>query len=49
MASGDHTIIDIEDCKEFIRVGDIMRFKLRYSAILRLTASENVTIKEKGR
>ena len=49
MASGDHTIVDIEDCKEFIRVGDIMRFKLRYSAILRLTASENVTIKEKGR
>ena len=49
MASGDHTIVDIEDCKEFIRVGDIMRFKLRYSAILRLTTSENVTIKEKGR
>ena len=49
MASGDHTIVDIEDCKEFIRVGDIMRFKLRYSAIMRLTASENVTIKEKGR
>ena len=35
MASGDHTIVDIEDCKDFIRVGDIMRFKLKYSALLR--------------
>ena len=48
MASGDHTIVDIEDCKEQIRVGDVMRFKLKYSAILRLTASENVTIEEKA-
>ena len=49
MASGDHTIVDIEDCKDFIRVGDIMRFKLKYSALLRLTTSENITIEEKGR
>ena len=49
MASGDHTIVDIEDCKEQIRVGDVMRFKLKYSSILRLTASENITIEEKGR
>ena len=47
-ASGDHTIVDIEDCKEIIRVGDIMRFKLCYSSIMRLTASENVKIKEVG-
>lgn len=46
MASGDHTILDIEDCAEPLRVGDIVRFKLKYSAILRLTASENVTIEE---
>jgi predicted amino acid racemase len=39
MASGDHTIVDIEDCKEEIRVGDVMRFKLKYSSILRITAS----------
>ena len=49
MASGDHTIVDIEDCKDPIRVGDIMRFKLKYSALLRLTTSENITIEEKGR
>ena len=48
MASGDHTILDIEDCKEYLRVGDIVRFKLKYSAILRLTTSENITIEEKG-
>ena len=47
MASGDHTILDIEDCKEQLRVGDIVRFKLKYSAILRLTTSENVSIVEK--
>ncbi len=47
MASGDHTIVDIEDCREEIRVGDVMRFRLKYSAILRLTASENITVEEK--
>ena len=47
MASGDHTIVDIEDCREEIKVGDVMRFKLKYSAILRLTASENITVEEK--
>lgn len=46
MASGDHTILDIEDCEENLRPGDVVRFKLKYSAILRLTSSENVTIEE---
>ena len=41
-ASGDHTILDIEECKTKPEVGDIIAFKLRYSAILRLTSSENV-------
>ena len=48
MASGDHSILDIEDCKEDLKVGDVVRFGLKYSAILRLTASENVTIEEKN-
>lgn len=42
MASGDHTVMDVEDCSEDLKVGDKVKFKLRYSAILRLTASENV-------
>lgn len=45
-ASGDHTILDVQDCRERLQVGDIVRFKLKYSAIMRLTASENVTIYE---
>lgn len=45
-ASGDHTIVDIEDCSDVICTGDIMRFRLRYSAIMRLTGSENVKVKE---
>lgn len=47
-ASGDHTIADIEECKEKLRVGDVLRFKLCYSSIMRLSASENVNIKEVG-
>lgn len=41
-ASGDHTIVDIEEAEREYRVGDIVKFHLRYSAILRLSASENV-------
>lgn len=42
MASGDHTVLDIEDTGIDLKVGDKVKFKLKYSAILRLTASENV-------
>lgn len=45
-ASGDHTILDIDDCKEVVRVGDIIKLKLKYTAILFLSSSENVTINE---
>lgn len=48
-ASGDHTILDIEDVKEPIKVGDIIRFKLKYSAILRITGSENVKRYERSK
>lgn len=43
-ASGDHTIIDIEDCDSSYEIGDILRFKIKYSAILNLSSSENVDI-----
>lgn len=45
-ASGDHTILDTEDCNVHLKAGDVVRFKLRYSAIMYLTSSENVTIYE---
>ena len=49
MASGDHTILDIEDCKEQLKVGDIVKFKMKYSALMRLSTSENITIEEINR
>lgn len=47
-ASGDHTILDIEDASKEIKVGDILEFKLKYSAILRITGSENVKVHERS-
>ena len=41
-ASSDHTILDIEDVKEDLKVGDIVRFELRYTAVLHLTANKTV-------
>ena len=43
-ASGDHTVLDIEDCNKEIAIGDIIEFKIKYSAILRLTMNEYVNI-----
>lgn len=43
-ASSDHTIIDIEDAKRDIRVGDIMKFTLCYATIVYATNSPNVKI-----
>ena len=41
-SSGDHTIVDIEECDTDYKVGNILKFNLRYSAILNLSASENI-------
>lgn len=43
--SSDHTILDIEDNKDNIKVGDIMEFDLNYSTMVFLTASRSVTLK----
>lgn len=48
-ASGDHTILDIEDCRDIIRVGDVMKFRLSYSGLLYLSSSENVSVNEVDR
>ena len=48
-ASSDHTILDIDDCRDIIRVGDVMKFKLDYSGIMYLTSSENVKVNEVDR
>ncbi|HEY8542158.1 MAG TPA: alanine/ornithine racemase family PLP-dependent enzyme [Pseudothermotoga sp.] len=41
-ASSDHTIIDITDLEKEIKVGDIMRFKLSYGALLRAMTCSHV-------
>lgn len=47
-ASGDHTILDVEAIKDEIAVGDIIEMKLKYSAILNLSSSENVYVMERS-
>jgi predicted amino acid racemase len=41
-ASSDHTIIDITDCNKNYEIGDIVKFKLSYSSLLKATTSEYV-------
>ena len=43
-ASSDHTIVDIEEAKRDIKVGDIMEFTLCYATIVYATNSPNVRI-----
>jgi predicted amino acid racemase len=38
-ASGDHTIVDIEDCKYKYKLGDIMEFNLTYQGVVFSTMS----------
>lgn len=41
-ASSDHTILDIEDVAQELKVGDVVKFELRYTAVLHLTANKTV-------
>ncbi len=41
-ASGDHTLLDVEDARQEVRVGDIIEFGIRYSSGIYLTSSTNV-------
>lgn len=43
-ASSDHTILDIEDAKRNIKVGDILSFGINYASIVYLTNCRNVQI-----
>lgn len=43
-ASSDHTIIDVEDCEEDIKTGDILEFDVNYGSLLYLTNSKNVKL-----
>ena len=41
-ASSDHTIIDVTEMERVVKVGDILRFKMNYSAVLRAVTSPYV-------
>jgi len=41
-ASSDHLILDITDCKDEYKIGDEIRFTLKYPALLQLFTSEYV-------
>ena len=43
-ASSDHTILDIEEAKQNIAVGDILEFDLCYSSLVFTTHSKNITV-----
>lgn len=43
-ASSDHLILDIENCKDHIKVGDIVEFDLCYATMVYATSSKNVHI-----
>lgn len=44
-ASSDHTILDIEDVEEDIKVGDIIEFDINYASMVYVTNCRNVQIK----
>jgi predicted amino acid racemase len=44
MASGDHTILDIEDSPREWKVGDIVEFEINYASLVFLTNTRNVHI-----
>ncbi len=41
-ASSDHTILDIEDAKRDLKVGDIIEFKLKYGAVAFATSRSDI-------
>lgn len=43
-ASSDHMILDIEDCKHEIRVGDVIRFNLSYPSLMYLSNDKYVNV-----
>ena len=43
-ASSDHAILDIEDCKEEIKLGDIIEFNVSYPSLMYLTNSRYINI-----
>ncbi|MBR0171368.1 MAG: alanine/ornithine racemase family PLP-dependent enzyme [Lachnospiraceae bacterium] len=43
-ASSDHTILDVTDAEEVIRVGDILEFDVNYASLVYLTSTSGVAM-----
>lgn len=43
-ASSDHLLLDVEDCREDLKVGDVLEFRLRYGPLAYLSASRYVRV-----
>ena len=41
-ASSDHLIVDLENCRKILKVGDILKFNVNYPAMLRASTSSYV-------
>ena len=47
-ASSDHTIVDVEDVKDQIKVGDVLEFDVSYGSLVYLSSSAGVRKTTKG-
>ena len=47
-ASSDHTIVDVEDVKDQIKVGDVLEFDVSYGSLVYLSSSASVRKTTKG-
>ena len=46
-ASGDHTILDVEEAKDRVKVGDILEFDVNYASLVHLTNTPGVALVSK--
>ncbi|HCB4427586.1 TPA: alanine/ornithine racemase family PLP-dependent enzyme, partial [Salmonella enterica] len=40
--TSDHTLVDIEDCRQSLKVGDVVRFELDYTGLLMACQTKGV-------
>ena len=43
-ASGDHTILDVEEAKDRVKVGDVLEFDVNYASLVHLTNTPGVSL-----
>ena len=43
--SSDHAVLDVTGCRDAVKVGDIVEFRLRYGAVLQIFSTKHVQIR----